>query len=191
MWKKPVVIAPYDAELFGHHWFEGPRFLYYLFKKLHYDQNVSELITPSAYLAANPTGQDLYLSTSSWGEKGTFEKWIRGDTAWMYRHIHEAARVYEEMAAHAPSDDLGRRALQQAGRLLTLASSSDLPFVISNGHFIDRMKEQFFQSLRDFWTLRQELRSGLIEEARLRRLELETTLFPKLDPSGFTLPASE
>lgn len=191
MWKKPVVIAPYDAELFGHHWFEGPRFLYYLFKKLHYDQNVSELSTPSAYLAANPTGQDLYLSTSSWGEKGTFEKWIRGDTAWMYRHIHEAARAYENMAAQTPANELARRALQQAGRLLTLASSSDLPFVISNGHFIDRMKEQFFQALRDFWTLRQELRSGTIEEARLRRLELETTLFPDLDPSGFTLPISE
>lgn len=189
MWKKPMVAAPYDAELFGHHWFEGPRFLYYMFKKLHFDQNISELSTPSAYLAANPTGQDLYLSTSSWGEKGTFEKWIRGDTCWMYRHIHEAARAYEALAHVESSNPLFQRALQQAGRQLMLAMSSDLPFVISNGHFIDRMKEQFFSAIRDFWTLHQELRRGQITESRLRRLELETCLFPDLDPAYFSLPA--
>ncbi|MBT9582377.1 DUF1957 domain-containing protein [bacterium] len=186
MWKKPMVAAPYDAELFGHHWFEGPRFLYYLFKKLHYDQNVTELSTPSAYLAANPTGQDLYLSTSSWGENGTFEKWIRGDTAWMYRHVHEAARAYEALVSREFSGELPQRALRQAGRQLMLAMSSDLPFVISNGHFIDRMKGQFFGSLRDFWTLHQELGRGSINEERLRRLELETCLFPELDPALFS-----
>jgi predicted glycosyl hydrolase (DUF1957 family) len=192
MWKKPLVIAPYDAELFGHHWFEGPRFLYYLFKKLHYDQSVSELITPSAYLQANPTGQDLYLSTSSWGDSGTFEKWMRGDTAWMYRHVHEAARAYEALVAKASSNELSQRALRQAGRQLMLAMSSDLPFVISNGHFIDRMKEQFFQALRDFWSLHQELTFGHpIQEARLRKLELETCLFPDLNPDHFSRPSRE
>lgn len=190
MWKKPLVIAPYDAELFGHHWFEGPRFLYYLFKKLHYDQSVSELITPSSYLHANPTGQDLYLSTSSWGEKATFEKWMRGDTAWMYRHVHEAARAYEALVHQAPSDELRQRALRQAGRQLMLAMSSDLPFVISNGHFIDRMKDQFFEALREFWSLHQEIISGQpINQLRLRRLEIETCLFPELSPQHFSPPS--
>lgn len=185
MWKKPLVTAPYDAELFGHHWYEGPRFLYYLFKKLHYDQNVSELVTPSAYLAANPTGQDLYLSTSSWGEKGTFEKWMRGDTSWMYRHAHEAARAYQELVEQAPQDELSQRALRQAGRQLMVAMSSDLPFVISNGHFIDRMKEQFFQSLRDFWTLHQDILQGRVDSGLLRQLEIENCIFPGLTPKHF------
>jgi 1,4-alpha-glucan branching enzyme len=187
MWKKPLVTAPYDAELFGHHWFEGPRFLYYLFKKLHYDQNTSELITPSAYLAANSTSQDLYLSTSSWGENGTFEKWMRGDTAWMYRHVHEAARAYEALVAKAPSDPLSQRALQQAGRELMIAMSSDLPFVISNGHFIDRMKGQFFGSLSHFWTLEQAILNGQVEERQLRAWEIATPIFPNLDPNYFRL----
>lgn len=199
MWKKPVVIAPYDAELFGHHWYEGPRFLYFLFKKLHYDQNSTELITPIHYLAANPTGQDMYLSTSSWGEKGTFEKWMRPDTSWMYRHVHEAAAAYGELTAREwpQGDGLTQRLLKQAGRMLMLASSSDLPFVINNGHFVDRMKGQFLNALRDFWILRDELLASDAGGpaspqalALLRRLEIEVTLFPNLDPSVFKNPSA-
>ncbi len=190
MWKKPLVTAPYDAELFGHHWFEGPRFLYYLFKKLHYDQSSSELITPSAYLVANPTCQDVYCSTSTWGEEGHFEKWMRGDTSWMYRHVHEAAQAYEQLVESVAREDLPQRALRQAGRQLMVAMSSDLPFVISNGHFVDRMKAQFFQCLGEFWSLHQELSQGLpIDEARLRRLEIENCLFPDLNPRGFSSSA--
>ena len=104
----------------------------------------------------------------------------------MYRHVHEAARAYEALASREFPGELPQRALRQAGRQLMLAMSSDLPFVISNGHFIDRMKGQFFGSLRDFWTLHQELGRGAINEERLRRLELETCLFPDLDPTYFS-----
>ena len=31
--RKPIVVAPYVCELFGHWWFEGPDFIYYVLKK--------------------------------------------------------------------------------------------------------------------------------------------------------------
>lgn len=189
MWKKPVIVAPYDAELFGHHWYEGPQFLYYLFKKIHYDQAQTELITPSAYLAANPTGQDLYCNVSSWGHEGTFVKWMYGATSWMYRHGHEAAALLGELCRQGTDNELQHRVLAQAARQLMIATSSDLPFVISNGHFIDRMKEQFCGNLRQFYALLDDyrrLRRGEgIDEARLRGLELENCLFPNLKPEWF------
>ncbi len=194
MWKKPIVVAPYDAELFGHHWYEGPKFLYYLFKKLHHDQAATELATPSSYLAANATAQDIYASTSSWGANATFEKWMSGDVSWMYRHSHEAARALPIMVASSPKDDATvQRLLAQAARQLMLAMSSDLPFVISNGHFVDRMKETFFTALREFWRLRDLLskyRAGeAIDADYLRGLELEQCVFPNLDPSWFSAQA--
>lgn len=189
MWKKPIVIAPYDAELFGHHWYEGPRFLYYMFKKLHFDQNQTELITPSGYLTANPTSQDLYPTVSSWGARGTFEKWMFGDVSWMYRHGHEAAAEMGKMAASGPQHPELRRVLAQAGRQLMLAMSSDLPFVISNGHFVDRMKEQFFTALRHFWHLSAmfwRVRDGGEPDLGVvRALEIENPIFPDLDPDWF------
>ena len=49
-----VVVSPYDAELFGHWWFEGPDFLNFLFRKMHFDQDVVKPITPSEYLERLP-----------------------------------------------------------------------------------------------------------------------------------------
>ncbi|MFM7150527.1 MAG: glycoside hydrolase family 57 protein, partial [Gemmataceae bacterium] len=33
--RPPLIVAPYDAELFGHWWFEGPDFLHFLLRKMH------------------------------------------------------------------------------------------------------------------------------------------------------------
>src|SRR6266850_2023341 len=66
--RPPLVLSPYDAELFGHWWYEGPEFLDYFVRKTIYDQNVIELTTPWEYLQKNPTQQVATPSASSWGE---------------------------------------------------------------------------------------------------------------------------
>ncbi len=187
-WKKPLVVAMYDAELFGHHWYEGPDFLYFLFKKLYYNQNQTELITPGAYLARYPRNQEVFLNPSSWGDKGTFDKWMYGSVSWMYRHAHEAL---EEMTAmlsdfhqNRREDEVAARIVKQAKREVLQSMNSDIPFVISNGHFVDRMKEFFFDDLERFWKLAslywnvdmdQALRACL-----LRRLEMENPIFQEM-----------
>src|SRR5581483_10941355 len=37
--RPPVIVAPYDAELFGHWWFEGPQWIDFLLRKIAFDQN--------------------------------------------------------------------------------------------------------------------------------------------------------
>ena len=34
---KPIILCPYDSELYGHWWYEGPHFIYSLFKKIYYE----------------------------------------------------------------------------------------------------------------------------------------------------------
>ena len=48
--RPPMIVSPYDAELYGHWWYEGPIFLGDLFRQLHFDQNDIETITPGDYL---------------------------------------------------------------------------------------------------------------------------------------------
>ena len=37
--RPPMVVSPYDAELYGHWWYEGPLFLNDLFRQFHFDQH--------------------------------------------------------------------------------------------------------------------------------------------------------
>ena len=192
-WKKPLVVAMYDAELFGHHWYEGTDFLYYLLKKLYYNQNETELITPSAYLARYPRNQEVFITPSSWGDKGTFDKWIYGSVSWMYKHSHEAVRELRAMASDLKTtrqdDRLAKRIVSQAAREVLQAMNSDISFVISNGHFVDRMKEFFFEDLERFWILASLYRDAGnmpdLTACRLQRLEMENPIFSEIDPCAF------
>ena len=53
----PIITCPYDAELYGHWWYEGPYWLYTLFKKIYYDECNFELITPGEYIDRYPMMQ--------------------------------------------------------------------------------------------------------------------------------------
>ncbi len=68
--RPPLVVSPYDAELYGHWWYEGPLFLADVFRQLHYDQDVIETITPGDYLDRHATNQVATPCASSWGAKG-------------------------------------------------------------------------------------------------------------------------
>jgi 1,4-alpha-glucan branching enzyme len=67
--------------------------------------------------------------------------------------------------------------------------NSDIPFVISNGHFVDRMKEFFFEDLERFWILASLYWKGSdrpdLTACRLQRLEMENPIFPEIDPCAF------
>ncbi len=185
-WKKPLSVATYDAELFGHHWFEGPLFIYFLLKKLYYDQNQTELITPADYLKRYPTNQEILPPPSSWGDKGSFDKWMYGSVSWMYRHVHEAIEALVALAQKAPAEDqLLAEILAQAGREVLWAMNSDLAFVISNGHFVDKMKEFFFEALERFWQLhdlaQKRLAGEPVSEERLRQLLFTRPIFREHD----------
>ena len=80
MGKPPLIISPYDAELFGHWWYEGPMWINYLVRKAHYDQSVFKMVTPGEYLEEYPTHQVATPSMSSWGYKGYSEVWLEGVT---------------------------------------------------------------------------------------------------------------
>ncbi len=68
--RRALVVSPYDAELFGHWWFEGPDFLNYLFRKMHFDQDVVKPITPLEYLELEPELDIAQPPFCTWGADG-------------------------------------------------------------------------------------------------------------------------
>jgi 1,4-alpha-glucan branching enzyme len=179
----PQVVAPYDAELYGHWWFEGPMFLDLLLRKAWFDQDLVETITPSAYLARHPVHAVAELPPSSWGAGGFSGVWVADENDWIYRHQHRAeARMVELARRHAGEDrELVRRALNQAARELMLLQSSDWAFIMKNqtavGYAVARVKAH----LARFSRLAREIDSGQIDAGWLSDLESRDNLFPDLD----------
>jgi 1,4-alpha-glucan branching enzyme len=182
MRREPLIISPYDAELYGHWWFEGPEFLDYFMRKVAYDQHVFKLTTPSEYLRMFPTQQIVTPSASSWGNKGYWEVWLEGSNAWIYPHLHVAAERMTELVRHFHrADPLGQRALRQAARELLLAQSSDWAFIMKTGTTVPYAVKRTKDHLLRFTRLYEQIKSGHIDESWLASVEWRDNIFPDLN----------
>lgn len=182
--RPPVIVALYDAELFGHWWFEGPQFLDLLIRKLVYDQKTVELATPGDYLSRHGTPQRAEPSASSWGDKGYSSFWLNPGNDWIYRHLHEAAgrmqaiaRAHKDAAHRSPEE----RALNQAARSLLLAQASDWAFIMKTGTAVEYAQGRVRDHLARFHWLADAIESGTVDEERLAALEAMDNIFPNID----------
>jgi 1,4-alpha-glucan branching enzyme len=180
--RKPIVVAPYDAELFGHWWFEGPDWLDFLFRRIACDQDSVTLTTPSEYLAELPVNQVEMPGSSSWGYGGYNQVWVNGANDWMYRHLHAAADRMVELAAEFPvAEGLQRRALDQAARELLLAQASDWAFIMTRGTVVPYATQRTKDHLLRFNQLFEMLKAGAVHPGWLSNVEDKDNIFPKLD----------
>ena len=181
--RKPIIIAPYDAELFGHWWYEGPVWIEFLMRKIAYDQKTVKAITPSEYLREYPTNQIAVPSQSSWGYKGYNEYWLEGSNDWIYKHLYMAAeRMIELVKTHKPvknkpKSDPMRRALHQAARELLLAQASDWPFIMKTGTMIPYAHKRFTSHISRFTRLYNDIKNNQIDGGWLREIELRDNIF--------------
>lgn len=185
--RPPVIISPYDAELFGHWWFEGPDFLNYLIRKVAYDQQTIELITPGDYLERHPRNQVAQPSFSSWGDKGYAEVWLNGSNDWIYRHLHKAAeRMVHAANTWREPNTLERRVLNQMARELLLAQSSDWAFIMTTNTMVDYAIRRTKEHTIRFNKLFDMLEGHKIDESALADMEGRDNLFPNIDYRVYT-----
>ena len=181
MHRPPIIVSPYDAELFGHWWYEGPWFLDYLFRKTWFDQNTYEMTHLADYLRDNPTQQVAKPSQSSWGYKGFHEYWLNETNAWIYPHLHKAAERMIELAKREPEDELQWRALNQAARELLLAQSSDWAFIMRTGTMVPYAVRRTRSHLSRFTKLWEDLNEGKVDSGWLVKVEAIDNIFPNIN----------
>ncbi|HEY2932942.1 MAG TPA: 1,4-alpha-glucan branching protein domain-containing protein [Acidobacteriota bacterium] len=182
MGKPPIVVAPYDAELFGHWWYEGPIWLEYLIRKTAYDQDVFQLITPANFLRKFDTHQACTPSFSSWGDQGYASYWLNETNDWIYRHLHEMGfRMIEAADGHTNPTMVQRRLLNQAARELLLAESSDWAFIMKAGTMVEYAINRTRRHGARFYRLLDDLRHDRADEEWLKKVEYLDNIFPDID----------
>ena len=192
--RPPLVVSPYDAELFGHWWFEGPWFIEELIRKIALEQDEVEMLTPGDYLQRHPVLQRSTPTASSWGWQGYNECWLSGCNEWIYPELHRAARRMTECATQfraAPTASMIERILNQAARSLLLAQSSDWPFIIKCGTAVDYANKRVRDQLARFHFLCDAAAKNDIDPRKLAALEHLDNLFPFVDFRLYAEPAAE
>nr|MBA2607158.1 DUF1957 domain-containing protein [Acidobacteriota bacterium] len=178
----PLVVAPYDAELYGHWWFEGPQFLDYLFRELHYKRDIIRALTPGDFLDSNLPIQIQQPSASSWGENGYYKVWLNEGNSWMYPYSHDAERKMTALGDRfANPTEIERRALNQIARELLLAQSSDWAFQIYQGTTVEYSSRRFQSHIHRFNLLAAQIEDKNIDEKMLVEIESRDNIFAEID----------
>ncbi len=149
----PVVLAPYDAELFGHWWAEGTSFLAALLAALG-----PRAVTPTDYLSRYGSHHRVTPNASTWGEGGHLARWVHPSTTAM---LHAA----DGSAAMLHASALGPAARRQGLRELCLMAASDWPFLVREGSAADYARGR----VADHHAALRALLAGADPAARARR----------------------
>jgi 1,4-alpha-glucan branching enzyme len=196
----PILCSPFDAELFGHWWFEGPLWLEAVARVIHdYPTNL-ELTTCSHYLEHHPRAGFISMHEGSWGAEGTNHVWMNPETSWTYTHIYPAELYTREVctAGAWKQTDLGQRIVKQLCRELLLLESSDWQFLITTGAARDYAELRFethndqFNELKSIWQHFEANREICPDQqSRLDAIEVRDSIFPDIDPSFWVTGAHQ
>jgi len=179
--RPPLMVCPFDAELFGHWWFEGPIFLETLFRKVA-EAGALEAVTLGEYLRAHPTNQVSTPEFSSWGDGGFAEVWLDGSNDWIYRHATKAVERMSELAERFPDESgLRERILNQAAREVLLTMCSDWALLMRAGRSSGFARQQVEAPILNFARIYDMLCSNTVSTEWVTKLEKRNNLFPSIN----------
>ncbi len=185
--REPIIVAPYDAELFGHWWYEGPDFIRNLCKEVS-GSGVVSMITPSEYLTKYPVNQVSTPSMSSWGNKGYMEVWLNSGNDWIYKHLHEIADRMVELANRFPneSNEMKRRVLNQMARELVIAQTSCWAFIMTTNTTVEFAIKKTKTHMKRALDLSEMMLSNSINEDYLKECEWRDPIFQEMDYMAYS-----
>ena len=187
----PVLTAPFDAELFGHWWFEGPEWLKNVALQFGRPGSPLKLITCAEYLDMSPPAAYLGLPEGSWGAESNNSVWLNENTAWTWKHIYPAEMAVQQMANSGlwRGHEVATRLARQLCRELLLLESSDWQFLITTKHARDYAEKRFNTHLEQFLLLLDTWRrfesTGQVPAekiAELEAIEVRDSVFPGIEP---------
>jgi 1,4-alpha-glucan branching enzyme len=186
--REGVVVAPFDTELFGHWWFEGPEFVGDMYRSLVREKDAVHPATGSGHLKKHPPRAAIRLPWGSWGANGDNSMWLSDRTAWTWERLWPLEQAFWDVAPNAISSPAARPVLAQAARELLLAQSSDWQFIISTGAAADYAERRFGEHCEDAEQLIAALspaREADLDAAQRRAEELGSRdqVFPNVLPA--------
>jgi 1,4-alpha-glucan branching enzyme len=179
-----LVTVPFDAELLGHWWYEGPVWLEQVLRLAASGQYDVHCQSSEDYLVGQAVIQQALPADSSWGYQGFNRQWLNENNDWIYPYLHQAAEDMEKLMQDLKTmqlTELQSRAVNQAMRSLLLAQASDWSFILTAGTTCEYANRQLEDHLARFQYLLDGLRKNRLDEKYVAALEIMDDIFPALD----------
>jgi 1,4-alpha-glucan branching enzyme len=181
MGRPPLIVAPYDAELFGHWWYEGIDFLDAVARQACQPGSGLRLVGLSECVAGETVAQCAQPSPSTWGEEGHLRVWLNPRNEWVWREVQPVVQLMARLAReHGGLSPQADRLLGQAARETMLAQASDWPFMLHQGACAPYATHRVKIHLERLALLHDQLCSGVLDEPVLAQIEAQDSLFPHL-----------
>ena len=183
-----VIMAPFDTELFGHWWYEGPEFLNKLYRELQHSDQLRP-VSAGQHLRDNPDASAIPVEPGSWGAHADWSTWVGPKVAHTWRRLWPLENAFWEMAGRALGDPQAHTSLEQAARTLLLAQSSDWQFIITMAEAADYADHRFHSHCSDLEQLLAKMQAGFDSGDFSSAHEYATELHTRDDCFPEILPA--
>ena len=181
-----LLTVTFDAELFGHWWFEGIDWLGRVLREL--DARGPRPVTTAEFLRTDPPTMRVEMQEGSWGKNNDHTTWLNEKTEWMWNELGRMANEMTSLRLLSLSGGIRERAARQAARELLLAQSSDWPFLVTTGQAADYAVERFrSHAMRFRRAAGIALRGTSDDEVELRSLERADNPFADASPGDFSV----
>lgn len=180
--RPPLLVCPFDAELFGHWWYEGPDWLDFLVRRCCLPASPIALSTVPSFLAEQRWVQRCQPAFSTWGEGGYCGFWLNETNDWIYPPLHGLMERFGELVAAIDIPGKEReRAMNQALREILLAQSSDWAFLMKAGTMAEYAAGRVRTHLDNAYDLIQEVERDRVDMEKLKVLEDRNPIFKDLN----------
>ena len=186
----PIFTLSFDAELFGHFWYEGVKWLEYVIINAANDKQ-TELTTPSEcieYLTdSKEKVQTMVPAYSSWGYGGFSQVWMDNETnSYLINHISKAIDYMTEMSTRFPNQkSITERFLNQALRETLLLMSGDWQYILKNGTSSGYALNRISEHLNNLLLVYDSMSSNRVNTSWLVKAEKKNIIFPHIDYNIF------
>jgi len=138
-----VICLAFDTELFGHWWFEGPKFLLDLIRYIS-ESDYVQMQTLSDAVNIHDHSSTVRSASGSWGKNGNMDSWLNQDTKSIWDAIHNAQTQLDSIVKSGTAfGNHKQHILSLALRELVLMQSSDWTWLISMNTASDYALQRF------------------------------------------------
>ncbi len=187
--KTATLCTPFDTELFGHWWFEGPQFLKAVIKGLHHSPYIN-CTTASENIDFQKPKTVISIPEGSWGENNNHDVWSNPSNYWTWEKIYNCENRFEAISKIVDFRNLPEelnRVLLQSLKELMLLQSSDWQFLITTESAKDYSEIRFDNHQSDFiglCNIADKLIQGNvlsdIDNLYIENIENRNCIFPEL-----------